>query len=126
MKKNSKQSSISKTDDKLRKTLVFSKKNADIYDVLEKMKKDNKVNISDYICSLIREDLHKKGQTEIQHKTDNKLDEIQAKLDYIQDLINSKSFISPIESETENNTVQVEIVSAKDIVVEDIDDMLGL
>ncbi|EFF62524.1 hypothetical protein CUW_1930 [Turicibacter sanguinis PC909] len=123
MKKTSKQSNKNRAEEsteKLRKTLVFSKKNADIYDELEKMKKKN-INISEYICTLIREDLNKKINQSI---TDNKLEQIQSQLDFIQNLIQSKTFISTNESKTE--TPLVEVVSAKDIVVDDIEDMLGL
>lgn len=123
MKKTSKQSNKNRAEEsteKLRKTLVFSKKNADIYDELEKMKKKN-INISEYICTLIREDLNKKTNQSV---TDNKLEQIQSQLDFIQNLIQSKTFISTNESETE--TPLVEVVSAKDIVVDDIEDMLGL
>ena len=123
MKKTSKQSNKNRAEEsteKLRKTLVFSKKNADIYDELEKMKKKN-INISEYICTLIREDLNKKINQSV---TDNKLEQIQSQLDFIQNLIQSKTFISTNESETE--TPLVEVVSAKDIVVDHIEDMLGL
>ncbi|MFR5115083.1 hypothetical protein [Turicibacter sanguinis] len=123
MKKTSKQSNKNRAEEsteKLRKTLVFSKKNADIYDELEKMKKKN-INISEYICTLIREDLNKKINQSI---TDNKLEQIQSQLDFIQNLIQSKTFISTNESKTE--TPLVEVVSAKDIVIDDIEDMLGL
>ena len=123
MKRTSKQSNKNRAEEsteKLRKTLVFSKKNADIYDELEKMKKRN-INISEYICTLIREDLNKKINQSV---TDNKLEQIQSQLDFIQNLIQSKTFISTNESETE--TPLVEVVSAKDIVVDDIEDMLGL
>ena len=123
MKKTSKQSNKNRAEEsteKLRKTLVFSKKNADIYDELEKMKKKN-INISEYICTLIREDLNKKTNQSV---TDNKLEQIQSQLDFIQNLIQSKTFISTNESKTE--TPLVEVVSAKDIVIDDIEDMLGL
>lgn len=123
MKKTSKKSNKNRAEEsteKLRKTLVFSKKNADIYDELEKMKKKN-INISDYICTLIREDLNKKINQSV---TDTKLEQIQSQLDFIQNLIQSKTFISTNESKTE--TPLVEVVSAKDIVVDDIEDMLGI
>lgn len=123
MKKTSKQSNKNRAEEsteKLRKTLVFSKKNADIYDELEKIKKKN-INISEYICTLIREDLNKKINQSV---TDNKLEQIQSQLDFIQNLIQSKTFISTNESKTENPLV--EVVSAKDIVIDDIEDMLGL
>ena len=84
------------------------------------MKKKN-INISEYICTLIREDLNKKINQSI---TDNKLEQIQSQLDFIQNLIQSKTFISTNESKTE--TPLVEVVSAKDIVIDDIEDMLGL
>ncbi|WP_195932468.1 hypothetical protein [Turicibacter sanguinis] len=123
MKKTSKQSNKNRAEEsteKLRKTLVFSKKNADIYDELEKMKKKN-INISEYICTLIREDLNKK----INHSvTDNKLEQIQNQLAFIQNLIQYKACISTNESEIE--TPLIEVVSAKDIVIDDIEDMLGL
>lgn len=120
---NSKLSTKNKSvenSEKLRKTLVFSKKNADIYDELEKMKKKN-INISDYICTLIRNDLNEKIDQSI---TDNKLVQIQEQLDLIQKLIQSKTLISDTKSELE--TPLVEVVSAKDIVIDDIDDMLGI
>lgn len=123
MKRISRQSNKNKaeeTTDKLRKTLVFSKKNADIYDELEKMKKKN-INISEYICTLIREDLNKKTEQLI---TDNRLKQIQNQLEIIQNLIQSKSFISSNESKIEPPLI--EVVSAKDIVVANIEDMLGL
>ncbi len=46
---------MSKSQNKLRKTIVFSKKNEEIFNLLSEMQERNE-NISEYICQLIRKD----------------------------------------------------------------------
>ena len=41
---------------RMRKNIAFSSKNADIFEVLSQMQAENK-NISDYLCDLVRKDL---------------------------------------------------------------------
>lgn len=41
---------------RMRKNIAFSSKNADIFEVLSRMQAENK-NISDYLCDLVRKDL---------------------------------------------------------------------
>lgn len=46
---------MAKVQNKLRKTIVFSKKNEEIFNLLSEMQ-DRNENISEYICQLIRKD----------------------------------------------------------------------
>ena len=45
------------TPGKMRKTVVFSKKNADVFEILSEMQEKNE-NISEYLCDLVRKDLN--------------------------------------------------------------------
>lgn len=67
---------------KMRKTIVFSKKNADIFEVLTEMQEKNE-NISEYFCELVRKDLNPNHDS----VTKDEFNRLDAKVDGIMELL---------------------------------------
>lgn len=107
---------------KMRKTLVFSKKNSDIFEVLSEMQSNNE-NISEYICSLIRQD--KLGETNAN------LENLTVKVDAILGILNNNGGVRTSESNilktTKTETAVEYLTSDIDSVnSSNIDKILGI
>lgn len=111
---------------KNRKTIVFSKKNTDVFEILNTMQKNNE-NISEYICKLIRDDFNNNKQ----YNETNTIIEINNKIDVLKTLIEDIKNNNIIVNNINNgkDTIEVEYVTADEITEldeDDLDDILGI
>lgn len=107
---------------KMRKTLVFSKKNSDVFEVLSEMQSNNE-NISEYICGLIREDKSPKASAN--------LDTLNVKVDAILEILNNNNKVKAMDSDvlktTKTETTVEYLTSDIDSVnSSNIDKILGI
>ena len=96
---------MAKAQNKLRKTIVFSKKNEEIFNLLSDMQNRNE-NISEYICQLIRKD---------QEGITSDLSDIKIDLEEIKKLLkNQKVIVQSNDDEVEEDQENLVEVVEKD------------
>lgn len=110
---------------RMRKNIAFSNKNADIFEKLTEMQKDGK-NISDYICDLVRKDLAPK-KIEVLNEDINFL---KTKLTSIETTLeNIKKDDTKLSVENENNSIKnnkQEFINSNDTPAQDLSILNGL
>lgn len=90
---------------KMRKTIVFSKKNADIFETLTKMQDKNE-NISEYLCELVRKDLSPNDDSVTKdefNRLDSKVDGI---MELLLDIKNNNLVIKSADEPQEDSVIE--------------------
>lgn len=109
---------MAKVQNKLRKTIVFSKKNEEIFNLLSEMQERNE-NISEYICQLIRKD---------QQDVKSDLSDIKIDLEEIKQLLKNQKVVVQYKDELIEDEKEslVEEVTKDDSQTELDEDFLNL
>lgn len=114
---------VKKTSNKMRKTVVFSKKNADIFEKLTEMQEKNE-NISEYLCELVRKDLNPTPDDTVNKEEFNNLNnKVDAIMSLLIDIKNNNLVIESfdeIEQEDEVAQANFEYLTEDDIQKEDL------
>lgn len=108
---------------KMRKTVVFSKKNADVFEKLTEMQEKNE-NISEYLCELVRKDLNPVQDDVVNKEEFNNLNnKVDAIMDLLMDIKNNNLVVAQIVDEVEEEeTIEAkfEYLTEDDVQKEDL------
>lgn len=116
---------------KMRKTIVFSKKNADIFETLTKMQDKNE-NISEYLCELVRKDLSPKDDLVTKDEFSRLDSKVDGLMELLLDIKNNNLVIKSADEPQEDSIEEVQIkfeylteddMQKGDLKASDVDDI---
>ena len=111
-----------KNTGKMRKTVVFSKKNADVFEKLTEMQGKNE-NISEYLCELVRRDLNPVQDDIVNKEEFNNLNnKVDAIMDILMDIKNNNLVVQAAdEADVEENVeAKFEYLTEDDVQKEEL------
>ena len=111
-----------KNTGKMRKTVVFSKKNADVFEKLTEMQGKNE-NISEYLCELVRRDLNPVQDDIVNKEEFNNLNnKVDAIMDILMDIKNNNLVVQAADEadEEENVEAKFEYLTEDDVQKEEL------
>lgn len=116
---------------KMRKTIVFSKKNADIFETLTKMQDKNE-NISEYLCELVRKDLSPKDDLVTKDEFSRLDSKVDGLMELLLDIKNNNLVVKSADEPQEDSIEEVQIkfeylteddMQKGDLKASDVDDI---
>lgn len=120
-----------KKTSKMRKTVVFSKKNADVFEKLTEMQEKNE-NISEYLCELVRRDLNPVQDDVVNKEEFNNLNnKVDAIMDLLMDIKNNNLVVQVVDEveKEEEETIEAKFeylteddVQKEELSSQDVDD----
>lgn len=120
-----------KNTGKMRKTVVFSKKNADVFEKLTEMQGKNE-NISEYLCELVRRDLNPVQDDIVNKEEFNNLNnKVDAIMDLLMDIKNNNLVVQVVDEveKEEEETIEAKFeylteddVQKEELSSQDVDD----
>ena len=120
-----------KKTSKMRKTVVFSKKNADVFEKLTEMQGKNE-NISEYLCELVRRDLNPVQDDIVNKEEFNNLNnKVDAIMDLLMDIKNNNLVVQVVDEveKEEEETIEAKFeylteddVQKEELSSQDVDD----